>query len=707
VPEPLRPGQRYIPGLDGLRALAVAAVIAYHLGFGWASGGLLGVGVFFTLSGYLITDLLLGQLADHRLRLTEFWLRRARRLLPALFLMLVIVTVWVWVADRSQMPGLRGQLAAAVLYVNNWWQISQHVSYFGRFGPPSPLNHLWSLSVEEQFYIFWPWLLLLGVHFVKERKQRFRLRPRLAAVTLVVSLASAIEMAVLFHPSFDPSRLYDGTDTRAFGLLLGAALAMVWPSRELTSRVSAAARNVLDVVGACGLLGIAVLVWQTNQYSPFLYHGGLVLLSLATVLVVAVLVHPASRFGHVLGWGPLRWLGVRSYGIYLWHAPIIVLTTPDFNQGVNPLRAVLQVGASVGLAALSWRYVEEPVRHGALGRLRAQARAVAWRPRRLPTRTRATLGAAAVAVLLASAALAGIGPPAPITSAMASINPQPHTLPSDGAALPPPPVSHRGRQAGHDSNSGSSTTATKHSRPGSSSALTGATTATTPPAGTAVTSSNRTACRSVVHIGDSTSEGLISRNYLPDRSQRLVAQYGRVGVRHVQLEITGATSIVETLPGGINAYKVARDLRRGGYQGCWVIALGTNDSADIYVGSSIPLSQRIKRMMSVIGSQPVMWVNAKTLVSSGPYAESNMQLWNQALLRACSAYPNMRVYDWAAVVKNRWFIPDGIHYYSPGYAARGHLIADGLAQAFPARGSSSGGCLVRTASISLPVLGVH
>ena len=701
MPEPLRPGQRYIPGLDGLRALAVAAVIAYHLGFGWASGGLLGVGVFFTLSGYLITDLLLGQLADHRLALTEFWLRRARRLLPGLFVMLVVVTVWVWIADRSQMHALRGQFASAVLYVNNWWQISQHVSYFARFGPPSPLNHLWSLSVEEQFYILWPWLLLLGVHFVKERKRRFRLRPRLAVVTLIVSVASAIEMAVMFHPSFDPSRLYDGTDTRAFGLLVGAALAMVWPSRELTPRVTAGARNVLDVIGTFGLLAIAVLVWKTNQYSPFLYHGGLVALSLATVLVVAVLVHPASRLGHLLGWRPLRWLGVRSYGIYLWHAPIIVLTTPNFNQGVNPIRAVLQVGASVGLAALSWRFVEEPVRQGGLGRLRAQARAVAWRPRRLPAGTRAGLAAAAVAVLLAGTALAGIGPPAPITSAMATINPQPHTLATSGTSLPPAPVSHRKSRRERSAHRALPPAGRGRTHAASRSVRAGAG-ATGPP------QSAHTSCRSVVHVGDSTSEGLISSDYLPARSQRLVAQYARVGVKHVQLEITGATSIVETLPGGINAYKVARDLRNAGYRGCWVIALGTNDTADIYVGSSIPLSQRIKRMMSVIGSQPVMWVNAKTLVSSGPYAESNMQLWNQALVDACSGYPNLRVYDWAAVVKDKWFIPDGIHYYSPGYAARAHLIADALANAFPAHKSSAvRGCVVQTGSISLPVLGVH
>src|ERR1035437_547977 len=138
MPEPLRSGQRYMPGLDGLRALAVFAVIAYHLGLGWASGGLLGVGVFFTLSGYLITDLLLGQLDEQRLRLADFWMRRARRLLPGLFLMLVVVAVWVWIADRSQLPGVRAQVAAAVVFMNNWWQISQHLSYFARFGPRSP-----------------------------------------------------------------------------------------------------------------------------------------------------------------------------------------------------------------------------------------------------------------------------------------------------------------------------------------------------------------------------------------------------------------------------------------------------------------------------------------------------------------------------------------------------------------------------------------
>ncbi|MFZ0040674.1 MAG: hypothetical protein WAK93_05160, partial [Solirubrobacteraceae bacterium] len=230
---------------------------------------------------------------------------------------------------------------------------------------------------------------------------------------------------------------------------------------------------------------------------------------------------------------------------------------------------------------------------------------------------------------------------------------------------------------------------------------------TSDPAVTRAHKSLQTSCSSVVHIGDSTSEGLISSDYLPDPSQRIPAQYARVGVRHSIMEITGATSIVETLPGGINAYRVARQLVDGGYRGCWVIALGTNDTADIYVGSSISLAARIKKMMSVIANQPVMWVNAKTLNASGPYSESDMQKWNAALLAACSHYPNMHVYDWAAVAKDKWFIPDGIHYYSPGYAARSHLIANALAESFPASGPAPTGCTVHTKSISVPVLGVH
>ncbi|MBO0714156.1 MAG: acyltransferase, partial [Acidimicrobiales bacterium] len=329
MPEPMGRNQRYMPGLDGLRALAVLSVVANHLNLSFAPGGLLGVGVFFTLSGYLITDLLLGQWeANGRLNLRDFWLRRARRLLPALFLMLAAVVIWVSVADPPQLGALRGNAGAAAVYVNNWWLIFHHVSYFARFGPPSSVGNLWSLAVEEQFYLIWPWLLLLGLLYVAGRparpptrgwaRRQARTRWVLAGGTLCLAILSAFEMAALYHPTFDPTRVYDGTDTRAFGLLFGAALAMIWPSRRLRAKVTVGARRIVDGMGAVGLVGIALLVWRTDQYSAFLYRGGLVLLSLATVLVVIAATHPASTVGRALGRQPLRWIGVRSYGIYLW-----------------------------------------------------------------------------------------------------------------------------------------------------------------------------------------------------------------------------------------------------------------------------------------------------------------------------------------------------------------------------------------------------
>ena len=694
-----------MPALDGVRALAVGAVVAYHLGLRWAPGGLLGVGVFFTLSGYLITDLLLGQADGARRRLTDFWARRARRLLPALYLMLVVVSLWVAVGSPSRLGDARGQVASALLYVNNWWQISQHVSYFAQFGPPSPLNHLWSLAVEEQFYVVWPWLLLIGVWAVRERRRPVKVRPRLAGVTLVLAAASAIEMALLYHPSLDPSRVYDGSDTRAFGLLFGAALAMVWPSRALTSRVSAGARWIIDGLGTAGLAAIVVLIGRTNEYSPFLYHGGLVLLSLATVLLVAAGAHPASRLARALGCGPLRWVGVRSYGIYLWHQPIIVLTTPASDHGVQPLRALIQVAASVILAGLSWRFVEEPIRHGALGRMWAAARAVSWRPRLLPLGVRAGVVTVGLAVGLAAAALGGVRPPRFGTSSPARVVAQRALLggspPATRAAAVAPATTLPPRRPATDPAGTTTTRVDAGDRSGA------------PSHRAARRGSARSSCRAVAHIGDSTSLGLTSSDYLPDAGQRITAQYARVGVTEEHMEITAATSIVETLPGKTNAQKVARDLVAGGYRGCWVLALGTNDSADVYVGSSVSLATRIARMMATIGDQPVMWVNVRSLVSGGPYAEANMERFDQALLSTCRRHPNMRIYDWASVVRRRWFIPDGIHYYSPGYAARAHLIADALATAFPAAGESgaagdsSSGCVVHTPSLSIPVLGVR
>jgi peptidoglycan/LPS O-acetylase OafA/YrhL/lysophospholipase L1-like esterase len=713
MPEPVRGGQRYLPGLDGLRALAVLAVVAFHVGLGWAPGGLLGVGVFFTLSGYLITDLLLGQHArTGSLQLVDFWFRRARRLLPALFVMLAVVVAWVALLDRAQLAGLRGAVAAAAAYVSNWYLIGEHTSYFARFGPPSPLGHLWSLAVEEQFYLVWPWVLLAGLALVRPRRGSGTRaaagtgaagRYGLAAVTLMLAAASAIAMTVLYHPGYDPTRVYDGTDTRAFALLIGAALAFAWPTRQPRRDVSAAARWSLDGVGAVGLLVIGAMVWRTSEYSPFMYRGGLVVLSLATVLVLAAVAAPAGRLGPLLGVGPLRWLGVRSYGIYLWHFPIIALTSPA--GGRDPIsRAALQIAATIAVAALSWRFIEEPIRHGALSRwwsgLRSRpapgasapgvsaglagrsatgpaahsAAGPAARPAAAPARRSAASLIGGVAVLaLAGACLAGVIPALP-----ASLTHPPATSVAAGPGGHPDRVTGLGAKPGTGQAPGSN-----------------------PRQALGPAGRPRTSCQSVAHIGDSTSEGLISPEYLPKKWQRIGAQYRKVGVQHVHFQISGARSIIETWEGQPNARTVAQQLKAEDYNGCWVLALGTNDTADVYVGSPVGLSARIQQMMSVIGSQPVMWVNLISLPEApADYSEAQMELWNRALVRACAQYPNMRVYDWAAAARPQWFISDGIHYTSAGYAARARLIARGLAAAFPAAGArtsaaSGSSCLVQ------------
>ncbi len=660
MPKPVGSDQRYMPGLDGLRAIAVLAVIAFHEQFSWAPGGLLGVGVFFTLSGYLITDLLLSSwLATGRVRLADFWLRRARRLLPALFVMLAVVTAWVTLLDRARLYSLRGPVAAAATYWSNWYLIVKDQSYFSRFAPPQPLDHLWSLAVEEQFYLIWPWMLLAGLYLIRRRRSA-RAISWLALPTLVLAAGSAVLMWVLYHPAVDPTRVYEGTDTRACGLLIGAALAMVWSSGR-AARSAKGIQRALDVPGFAGLAVIGVLIWRVGQYDSFLYHGGLVVLSAATAAVVAAAACPATLVGAALSWRPLRWIGVRSYGIYLWHYPVIVLTTPA-NSTEDLPRAVWQTAASIALAALSWKYIEEPVRHGAIER--------AWR--RIRSRRLAGLGpsklAAAAAgagvLLVACAGLAGMVA-VPAASSAADLGAGSGAL-SDSINS----VSHA---SGHS--------------PGKSPS------ASPQAAELEQAGQLHTSCTSVAHIGDSTSDGLVSPDYLPKRRQRIPARYEDVGVQTVYTDITGARSVVEVLPGTTNAQQAARSLIRQGFNGCWVLALGTNDTADVAVGSNVGLAARVGLMMRATRGEPVMWINAVSLLRSGPYAENNMEKWNSALMQACARYPNMRVFNWAALAQRRWFINDGIHYTSAGYEKRALYIADGLAMAFPAGGTSPG-CLV-------------
>ena len=403
MPRPVEGTSPYLPGLDGIRAIAVLSVIAFHLNFGWAPGGLLGVQVFFVLSGYLITDLLVAEYRRQRgIGLKQFWIRRARRLLPALFVVLFVTVGWATLFDPSQLTALRSDLPPSVFYVSNWWFIFHHVSYFAKFGPPSPLGHLWSLSIEEQFYLIWPLLLLVGLRYIHSKRT-------LVILTLTVAAASAMEMGILYaaSPNGDPTRVYDGTDTRAFALLIGAALAFGLPRARTFRPITPGATRVLNGVGAAALIGIFLMLWHTNQYEPFLYEGGMVLLALLTAVLIGVTVHPGSQLQVVLGWEPLRWVGERSYAIYLWHYPVIVLTTP-LGAAPNLLRATLQIAITFVLAALSWTYIEQPVRHGALGRQWQRVRQHQWSWPRLRPVGWAVLSLASVNLVICALGLFGL-----------------------------------------------------------------------------------------------------------------------------------------------------------------------------------------------------------------------------------------------------------------------------------------------------------
>lgn len=353
-----RQNHTYITGLDGLRAFAVLAVMAYHFNFSWAGGGFLGVDIFFVISGYLITsNILTLQEENHNFNLREFWIRRIRRLLPAVYVMIIAVFLWALIFNPQIVSTLKGDAASSLIYASNWWFIFHKLSYFNSFGQPSPLKNLWSLAIEEQFYIVWPILLITGIKVFKKRT-------KLSSIVFIAALCSAALMAVMYKPGEDPSRVYYGTDTRVFELLIGGLLAIIYPMKRLSSRkVSSMQRKVINTASIISFTAFIASVIFINEYEVFLYRGGMLLISLNAAAIIACISNPSCYLSHLLSWKPLSWLGKRSYGIYLWHYPIIVLSTPVYEIG-NPAywRVGLQLVIIIIIAELSYVYLEMPIR---------------------------------------------------------------------------------------------------------------------------------------------------------------------------------------------------------------------------------------------------------------------------------------------------------------------------------------------------------
>ena len=353
---------RYIHSVDGLRAVAVIAVLLYHLGIDWIPGGFLGVDLFFVISGYVITGLILDSIEKSGgLDLRAFYLSRIRRLVPALVAMVVLTTLYIGVYAPETVRRFLGDLPYVFTGTMNWALVNREQDYFETIGRPPLLQHTWSLAVEAQFYLVWPLVLLFVLKYFGKKNISF--------VALAIALASGIAL-FLYSVQIDikesaVSHVYFGTDTHSIGLFLGAALAVSWKPQNLTKEISKRAQDFVDLIGVFGFLGLLSAFLFINESDPTLYRIAFPLTALFGCATLISVIHPASRFAPILSTRPALWIGERSYGIYLWHWIVFQLTRPSIDLvGDDWALYSLRVLIVFALADISYRYIETPVRRG-------------------------------------------------------------------------------------------------------------------------------------------------------------------------------------------------------------------------------------------------------------------------------------------------------------------------------------------------------
>lgn len=346
----------YMPGLDGLRAIAVLGIIIYHLNKQWLSGGFLGVDTFFVISGYLITSLLLIEYNQTgSISLKKFWYRRVKRLIPAMLFVVSVTTILTLLLQRAEIIRVKQDAIAAIFYVSNWWYIAKDVNYFDQFSF-EPLKHLWSLAIEEQFYLFFPLVLIFLLLKVKKPKQ-------ITLIFWVISLASLLAMVLITHPGMNFSRVYFGTDTRLQTLLLGVILAFLWPPNRLKKDPPFMVRASVDIVGVIAFAILIGLFFVVEDQSYWIYNGGFYLISGITLFLIASVVHPSGLLARFMGNPIFVYIGQRSYSLYLWHFPVIIFTHRYFVAGQIPVWVYfIDLILTVTMAEVSYRYVETPFR---------------------------------------------------------------------------------------------------------------------------------------------------------------------------------------------------------------------------------------------------------------------------------------------------------------------------------------------------------
>lgn len=353
---------RYIQSVDGLRAVAVIAVLLYHLGIDWIPGGFLGVDLFFVISGYVITGLILDSIErSGGLDLRAFYLSRVRRLLPALMAMVIFTTIYIGVYAPETVRRFLSDLPYVFTGTMNWALVNRQQDYFEAIGRPPLLQHTWSLAVEAQFYLIWPLVLLFVLRYFGKKN--------ISLVALAIALASGIALFV-YSIQIDiresaVSHVYFGTDTHSIGLFLGAALAVSWKPQNLTKEITKRAQDFIDLIGVFGFLGLLSAFLFINESDPTLYRVAFPLTAIFGCATLISVIHPASRFAPLLSTKPALWIGERSYGIYLWHWIVFQLTRPSLDLvGDDWALYSLRVLIVFALADISYRYIETPVRRG-------------------------------------------------------------------------------------------------------------------------------------------------------------------------------------------------------------------------------------------------------------------------------------------------------------------------------------------------------
>ncbi len=596
-------------------------MLLYHADQSWIPGGFLGVDVFFVISGYLITCLLLSDYQQtHGIGLKRFWYRRARRLLPALFLMLFVVSIYAILFLPDVLDQLRGEVIAALLYVENWFLIFRDLSYFQSAGRPPLLQHVWSLAVEEQFYLFWPLILML-VLTVWGKSKKALLIGVLCGVVI-----STLEMAILYHPYSDPSRVYYGTDTRVAALLLGSALAFVWAPWRLIGRTGRSAGVVLDVIALLSGAALFYMFLNVGEFDPSLYRGGFLIVAIVSTLLIAATVHPASKLvPWMLGVAVFRWIGIRSYGIYLWHWPIYMVTRPHSDVPLTGIPLlVLRLTLTFAAAALSYKYVEEPVRHGAVERRWAQYRAAPSQTRR-KLMARFTLGAAGITLGLV-VIVVGLGNGGSAAAPAGFAGPAHVVLGPDAATT---------TVAGQPTTTTQPDTTTTTIAPGAS-----------PPAVTA--------------IGDSVMAGA---------ANQLIAtidpMFATPTVPHVTT-VDAAES--RQFAAGVDDIQQRKDT--GALGQIVIVQLGTNGTVD---------PGEFDRMMGILADrQKVVIINAKV---PRPWE----QQVNDTLAAGVKKYKNAVLLDWHGYggAHSEFFYDDGIHLRPEGADAYARFVAQSLGTGSP------------------------